>query len=78
MKKLIAKTLVGKEFMHSRQNAFFVMANAKKIVDALNDVKYKLKDGECWYLYDYDYGQEAYTTQKIYLSSDGSIRVRNI
>lgn len=44
MKKLIAKAVIGKEYLHSKQNTFFASDNAQKIVDILNKNKYKLNE----------------------------------
>lgn len=75
MRKLIAKTIIGKEFMHSRTHAYFADKNADKICEALNKAKYKLKDGECWYVYDFDYYQTAYVEQVISLTKAGNVKL---
>ena len=75
MKKLIAKTLTGKEFMHSRSDAYFADKNADRICEALNKAKYKLKEGECWYVYDYDFTQDWYVEQVISLTRTGKIKL---
>ena len=75
MKKLIAKTLIGKEFMHSRTHAYFADKNADQICDALNAAEYKLKEGECWHVYEFDYGQTAYVEQIISLTRAGKIKL---
>jgi hypothetical protein len=74
MKKLIAKAVIGKEYLHSKQNTFFASDNAQKIVDILNKSKYKLNDGECWHVYDYDFMQDTYTEQRIYITNKGAIK----
>ena len=74
MKKLIAKTQIGVEFFHSKTSAFFVSANAEKIIKALNDAKYNLKEGECWHLYDYDFSQDYYVEKRIYMTKSGSVK----
>ena len=58
--KLVAKTQKGIEFMHSKENAFFVPdSSAEKICKIMNDVKFRLKnDNELWFVYDYDFSQE--------------------
>jgi hypothetical protein len=78
MKKLIAKTIDGKEFLHTKKNTFFASANAKKIADILNKSKYDIKTGEKWYVYDYDYMQQFYTTQRIYITNKGMIKAHPI
>ena len=75
MKKLIAKTLIGKEYMHSRSDAYFADKNADQICDALNKSKYKLKEGECWHVYDYDFTQDWYVEQTISLTRAGKIKL---
>lgn len=69
MKKLIAKTTAGKEFLHSRVDAFFASNYAQKIADALNKNKYKLSGDEKWHVYDYDYSQDFYVNQSIFISN---------
>ena len=78
MRKLIAKTLIGKEFIHSRTHAYFAYENADQICEVLNETKYKLKDGECWYVYDFDYGQTAYVEQTITLTRAGKVKLSYI
>lgn len=78
MKKLIAKTRIGKEFMYSRESAFFADKNAEKVADILNKNKYQLKEGECWYVYDYDFGQDLFVTEKIFIAKNGSIKVAHV
>lgn len=72
MKKVIAKTRTGKEYMYSRENAYFVSQNGKRIVELLNENKYDLKEGEKWHLYDYDFSQENFVSKRIWLTRDGS------
>lgn len=74
MKKLVAKTRTGKEYLHSRENVFFASRNAQKIADILNKNNYKLKDGEKWHVYDYDFSQDFYVEQRIWLSNKGKIK----
>lgn len=76
MKKLIAKTLTGKEFMHSRSDAYFTdKKDADKICEVLNKAKYKLNEGECWYVYDYDFMQDWYVEQVISLTRTGKVKL---
>lgn len=78
MKKLIAKTRIGTEYLHSKQHAFFVERNAQKIADSLNKNKYQLNDGETWHVYDFDYMQQFYVTKQIYMTNTGTIKSRTI
>lgn len=75
MKKLIAKTRIGKEFMHSRSDAYFADKNADKICEALNRARYQLKEGECWHVYDYDFTQDWYVEQVISLTRTGKVKL---
>ena len=77
MRKLIAKTIIGKEYMHSRTHAYIVDKNADKICKILNDSKYMLKKGECWYVYDYGY-VPSYVEQVISLTRAGKLKLSYI
>ena len=65
--KLIAKTQKGKEFLHSKQNAFFAPdSSANEICKVMNDAKFRLKsENELWFVYDYDFSQDLYVTGKL-------------
>ena len=78
MRKLIAKTLIGKEFIHSRSHAYFADKDADDICETLNKTKYKLKEGECWHVYDFDYGQTAYVEQVITLTKTGKVNLSHV
>ena len=53
MKKIIAKTMEGKEFIYSRKSSYSApKTSAQKICDALNRAKWGLKDGEKWHVYE--------------------------
>jgi phage antirepressor YoqD-like protein len=78
MKKLIAKTRIGTEFLHSTKDCFFASANAQRIADILNDNKYQIKDGEKWHVYDFDFSQSYYVDKRIFRSNTGAIKVASI
>jgi len=78
MKKLIAKTRIGTEFLHSKTESFFASSNAQRIADILNQNKYHLADGEKWHVYDLDFSQTFYVDKRIFRSSNGSIKVASI
>lgn len=78
MKKLIAKTRIGTEFLHSKKDAFFASSNAQRIADILNENRYQLKDGETWHVYDLDFSQTVYVDKRIFKSRNGSIKVASI
>ena len=76
MKKLIAKSIVGKEYMHSRSQAYLAdKEEADKICAALNRAEYQLKEGECWHVYDY---APSYVDQIISLTKTGRIKLSYI
>lgn len=77
MLKLIAKTRIGKEYLHSRTHAYVVDKNADKICKMLNDARYNLKEGECWHVYDYGYAP-SYVEQAISLTRTGKIKLSYI
>lgn len=53
MAKMIAKTMIGQEYIYSRKSAHSVpKSSAKMICEALNRARYQLKDGETWWIYD--------------------------
>ena len=78
MKKLIAKTTMGKEYLHSREYSFFASSNAKKIAEILNSNNYKIKENEKWYVYDFDFMQETYVNNRIFISKDGKIKSKSL
>jgi hypothetical protein len=78
MKKLIAKTLEGKEYFHSREDSFFAFTNAQKIANILNQNKWKLQEGEKWHVYDYDFMQEDYVMNSIYITNKGQLKTKAI
>ena len=65
--KLIAKTQKGKEFFHSKQNAFFAPnSSANKIWKVMNDVTFSFQnDPEIWHFYYYVITQDLYFTGRL-------------
>lgn len=58
-KKKIAKTIEGREFVYNKSSQMFVSeASASDICKALNGAKWQLKDGEKWFVYDVEYGDD--------------------
>ena len=50
---VIAKTVTGKEFFHSVSEMYEApKRSASKICDVMNDVRFRLKEGEAWHVYD--------------------------
>ena len=59
--KILAITTPGKEFIYSVMTAHKVSArNGHKIMNAINEARYKLKDGEVWHMYDVNEYDRAY------------------
>ena len=53
--KIVAKAMEGKEFLYNPKSAHKVSVNSGlDIMSILNMVRYDLKDGETWFLYDID------------------------
>lgn len=60
--KMIAKAVLGKEFIYDRKTAHKVSERgAADICRALNDRKYQLKDGQIWHVYDCGWYESEYT-----------------
>lgn len=71
--KVLAKTTEGYEYMYSIRSAHKVSARSGKLIaDNLNELKYELKSGELWHLYDVDEYDEAY-----YIAQEQSFTIRN-
>lgn len=67
MKKMIAKTIKGKEFIYSKSTAHAVpTASAYAICDALNECKYQLTDDQVWHVYDCDWYELEFTNAGLY------------
>ena len=50
---VIAKTIEGKEFFHSVREMYEApKSSASKICDVMNHVRFRLKEGEAWHIYD--------------------------
>jgi len=78
MKKLIAKTITGKEFAHSKTHAFFASGeHAQVIANVFNKQNYNLSQGEHWHVYDHDITQDYYVRQRIAVSK-GKVKVTAI
>jgi hypothetical protein len=65
--KLIAKTIKGKEFFHSRKDAAFAPeSSANKICRIMNDERFRLNnENEVWHVYDYDFTMEDYVLYRL-------------
>lgn len=53
--KIVAIAVKGKEFLYRASSAHRITSGkAENIAELLNEYKYKLKDGEIWYVFDAD------------------------
>ena len=71
--KVIAKTRKGSEYCYNAASARKVSErSAQRILDIVNEMKWRLNDGEIWHIYDvnqydraYDYAQyQSFTIRK--------------
>jgi len=59
--KIIAKTRIGSEYLYSASSARKVSArSAETILKVVNEMRWRLKDGETWHIYDVDEYSAAY------------------
>ena len=64
--KFIAIAPKGKEFLYRRSSMIAVpTSSAKAIMNKLNKIKYELKDGEVWHIYDNDWYTNDYIDREI-------------
>lgn len=77
--KLIAKTIKGKEFLHSKKESGFVSdSSANKICNLMNDIRFRLNnENECWHVYDYDYSMDDYVFWRFYIYN-GIVKMKQI
>ncbi len=75
---VLAKSIAGQEFMYSARSAHKVPAKrAAAIRDALNGIRYDLKDGQIWHLHEIDEFDAAYDfaeMQKFYVNKSGALK----
>ncbi len=71
--KVLAIAMEGKEFFFNSHSAHAVSdAGAETIRDALNKARYRLKEGQVWHIYEYDWytrectgaGYQSFTRRK--------------
>lgn len=59
--KIIAQAIAGHEFCYNARTAHKVPEKyAEKIAEALNGIKYRLKDGHVWHVFDVGPYDDAY------------------
>lgn len=74
---VLAKSIKGKEFIYNARSAHKVSKkSAEKIRDTLNRLKYKLNDGETWYIHELGYydGGTAYAETQQFTIYKNTIR----
>ena len=60
--KMIAKTIEGQEFCYDANTAHKVSERSAEIIcAALNEQRWKLKDGQVWHVYDCGWYEAEYT-----------------
>ena len=75
MKKFVAKSVLGKEYLYSQKCAFIVPnKSAKRIRDTLNANHVTLEKGEIWHIYDCDWYDDQCICYKINIVK-GKLRV---
>jgi len=74
---IIAKSLIGQEFMYNAKTAHKVAkTSAKAICEALNKARFMLNDGETWFVHEvgaYD-NAYAYAEWQAFTRRNGAIR----
>ena len=64
--KFIARAIKGQEFIFDKRIMIAVpKTSATRIADALTKMRYKLKDGEVWHVYDNDWYYNDFITGEI-------------
>ena len=80
MKKVIAKSVKGHEYLYSRKECYSVSPKKAKLVcDTLNRLAWKLKDNETWFIHEIDDIDFEYTNavfQQLIAGKTG-IKIRN-
>ena len=78
MKKLVAKSIIGKEYFFSEEYAFYApQRSARRIMDTLNANQVGLKPGEVWHIYDYDWYMDTFVEYQINIRK-GKLRITSI
>ena len=74
--KFIAIAPKGAEYLYRRSSMIAVpKSSAIKIMTTLNSLKYQLKDGEVWHIYDNDWYTNDYITKEITQCDAKTIKV---
>ena len=64
--KFIAIAPKGQEFVFNKASMIAVpTSSAQKIADTLTELKYKLKEGQVWHVYDNDWYYDGYISSEI-------------
>ena len=80
MKKVIAKSIKGHEYLYSQKDCYSVSAaKAKLVCDTLNRLAWNLRDNETWFVHEIDDFDFKYTNaafQQLIAGKTG-IKIRN-
>ena len=75
--KIVAKSVKGHEFLYNAPSAHKVSErSAKLICKALNEIGYKLKEGEVWHIHEVDEydGAYEYATFQSFVRRNGGLK----
>lgn len=65
--KIVARSVIGKEFLFTYVGAFFAPdKSAQKMADLMNKNNYRLKPGETWYVHDRQYDDTYRIEMKLF------------
>ena len=80
MKKIIAKSIKGQEYLYSRKYSFSVSPKKAKIIcDTLNRIKLNINDSEIWFIHEIDDIEYQYTNAcfQQFVAGKTGIKIRN-
>lgn len=80
MKKVIAKSIKGKEYFYSRKDCYSVShKKARLVCDILNRLQWQLKDNEVWFIHEIDDTEYKYCNAAFQQLTAGKtgIKIRN-
>lgn len=75
-RKFIAIAAKGAEYVYSKKYMIAVPTkSAQRIADMLNAAKYKITDGQIWWVYDNDWYTNDYITAEIKKCGKGNLKM---
>lgn len=78
--KVLAVSVAGHEYLYKASTARKVSErSAEKICAICNEIKWRLKDGECWFIHDIDQYDTAYdyAMMQAFTIRNGIVTARN-